>query len=87
LFGPQDFAPGFASVAVISDGLWRRDFGTDPNVLGRTIRLNNDPLLRNECRCRILRRNIGMADIPSRVIDGAAPSWLGSLVLPEVHAA
>src|SRR6204780_4509005 len=24
LYGPQDFAPGFASTAVISDGLWRR---------------------------------------------------------------
>jgi len=43
LFGPQDFAPGFASVAVISDGLWRRAYGADPNVLGRTIRIDNDP--------------------------------------------
>src|SRR5262252_1385876 len=34
LFGPQDFAPGFASVVVISDGLWRRAFGADPNVVG-----------------------------------------------------
>ena len=25
LFGPQDFTPGFAPVAVISDGLWRRN--------------------------------------------------------------
>jgi hypothetical protein len=44
LFGPQDFAPGFAPEAVISDGLWRRAYGADPNVLGRTIRLDNDPL-------------------------------------------
>jgi putative ABC transport system permease protein len=43
LFGPQDFVPGFAPVAVISDGLWRRAYGADPNVLGRTIRLDNDP--------------------------------------------
>src|SRR3954468_14484300 len=43
LFGPQDFAPGFAPEAVISDGLWRRAYGADPNVLGRTIRLDNDP--------------------------------------------
>jgi putative ABC transport system permease protein len=28
---------------VISDSLWRRDFSADPNVLGRTIRLDNDP--------------------------------------------
>jgi predicted permease len=44
LFGPQDFAPGFAPEAVISDGLWRRAYGADPNVLGRTIRIDNDPL-------------------------------------------
>ena len=43
LIGPQDFVPGFAPVAVISDGLWRRSYGADPNVLGRTIRLDNDP--------------------------------------------
>ena len=44
LFGPQDFALGFAPVAVISDGLWRRSYGADPNVLGRTIWLDNDPV-------------------------------------------
>ncbi|MFY9987928.1 MAG: ABC transporter permease, partial [Chthoniobacterales bacterium] len=42
LFGPRDFAPGFAPLAVISDGLWRRAYGADPNVLGRTIRLDGD---------------------------------------------
>jgi putative ABC transport system permease protein len=44
LFGPPDFAPGFATEAVISDGLWRRAYGADPNVLGRTIRIDSDPL-------------------------------------------
>ncbi|HEY2851838.1 MAG TPA: ABC transporter permease [Gemmatimonadaceae bacterium] len=44
LFGPQDFAPGFAPEAVISDGLWRRAYGADPNIVGRIIRLDNDPL-------------------------------------------
>jgi predicted permease len=43
LFGPQDFALGFAPVVVISDGLWRRSYGSDPNVIGRTVRLDNDP--------------------------------------------
>jgi putative ABC transport system permease protein len=43
LFGPQDFAPGFAPLTVISDGLWRRAYGADPNVLGRTIRIDGDP--------------------------------------------
>jgi predicted permease len=44
LFGPQDYAPGFAPLAVISDGLWHRAYGADPNVLGRTIRIDGDPL-------------------------------------------
>jgi predicted permease len=44
LYGPRDFAPGFAAEAVISDGLWRRAYGADPKVLGRTIRIDNDPL-------------------------------------------
>src|SRR5690348_10806662 len=43
LFGPQDFAPGFASEVVISDGLWRRAYGADPNIVGRMLRLDNDP--------------------------------------------
>ncbi|HLJ26280.1 MAG TPA: ABC transporter permease [Candidatus Angelobacter sp.] len=42
LFGPQDFALGFAEAVVISDGLWRRAFGKDPNTLGKRIRLDND---------------------------------------------
>jgi putative ABC transport system permease protein len=43
LYGPQDFAPGFSPNVVISDALWRRDFGADPNVLGSSIRFDGDP--------------------------------------------
>jgi putative ABC transport system permease protein len=43
LFGPQDFALGFAEAAVISDGLWRRSYGGDPNILGKRLRMDNDP--------------------------------------------
>ena len=43
LFSPQDFVPGASTEVVISDGLWRRAYGADPNVVGRTIRLDNDP--------------------------------------------
>jgi predicted permease len=44
LFGPQDFVPGFAYTVVISDGLWHRAYGADPNIVGRTLRLDNDPM-------------------------------------------
>ena len=43
LYGAQDVALGFSPNIVISDALWRRDFGADPNVLGRTIRFDGDP--------------------------------------------
>jgi putative ABC transport system permease protein len=42
VFGPQDRALGFAEGVVISDGLWRRLFGADPNVLGRKVRADSD---------------------------------------------
>jgi putative ABC transport system permease protein len=42
LFDPQDRTPGFTLEVVISNGLWRRAFGADPNILGRSLRLDND---------------------------------------------
>jgi putative ABC transport system permease protein len=35
--------PGFDHVAVLSDAVWRRRFGGDPHVLGRTLILNGEP--------------------------------------------
>lgn len=43
LYGPQDYDPGFSPYAVISDAFWRREFGGDRDVLGRTILLDGDP--------------------------------------------
>jgi len=42
VFGDEDDRPGAAKVALISDGFWRRRFASDPNILGRTITLNNE---------------------------------------------
>ena len=41
-FDPQNHTPGFTGEAVISDGLWKRAFGRDPNILGRGVRLDTD---------------------------------------------
>jgi putative ABC transport system permease protein len=38
---PRDEAAGAHRVAVLSDGLWRRHFGGDPNVIGRRIPLED----------------------------------------------
>lgn len=46
LFGPAD-VPGMhdsARVIVLGDALWRARFGADPRVVGRTIRVNGQPL-------------------------------------------
>ena len=42
VYGPQDATPGFTENVVISDGLWKRQFGGDPHILGRRIRVDND---------------------------------------------
>jgi predicted permease len=41
-FDPGDNTPGFNLEAVISDGLWKRAFGADPHILGKTVRMDND---------------------------------------------
>ncbi len=40
----DEVAPGRPPIIVISDGLWRRDFGADPHILGRTVEINAFPL-------------------------------------------
>lgn len=41
-FPASDHSPGFTGEVVISDGLWKRTFGSDPNILGREIRMDTD---------------------------------------------
>ena len=41
-FNPEDQTPGFTLEVLISDGLWKGAFGGDPNILGRSLRLDND---------------------------------------------
>ncbi|HSF39393.1 MAG TPA: ABC transporter permease [Thermoanaerobaculia bacterium] len=40
MFTAEDDVPGGPWVAVISERMWRRKFGADPGVLGKTLRLN-----------------------------------------------
>jgi predicted permease len=41
-FDPHDATPGFNMEAVISDGLWRREFGADPHIAGKALHLDDD---------------------------------------------
>jgi predicted permease len=41
LLPSDEVAPGRHPVVVLSDGMWRRDFGADPQIVGKTIDVNN----------------------------------------------
>ncbi len=41
-FPADNYTPGYLLEVVISDGLWRRGFGGDPNILSRSVRLDTD---------------------------------------------
>jgi putative ABC transport system permease protein len=43
LFAPSEMAVGAAAVVVLSDRLWRSQFGADPAIVGRTVRLDTVP--------------------------------------------
>lgn len=43
--GPRECSSGStAQVAVLSDGLWKHQFGADPKIVGKTVHLNGLPL-------------------------------------------
>src|SRR5260370_366523 len=41
-FDPNDHSPGLIPEVVISDGLWKRAFGSDPNILSKSVRMDTD---------------------------------------------
>jgi putative ABC transport system permease protein len=41
-FVAEEDHPGHEKVVVISEGLWARRFGSDPNVLGKTLKLDGE---------------------------------------------
>jgi putative ABC transport system permease protein len=43
-FLPGEDQPNSTTVAILSEGLWKRRFGSDRNVIGKTITLNTQPL-------------------------------------------
>ena len=38
----SEWVPGFLDGVVISDGLWKRQFGSDPHIIGRRVRADED---------------------------------------------
>jgi predicted permease len=42
VYTAQDAVPGFLEPVVISNGFWRSNYGSDPRIIGRKMRLDND---------------------------------------------
>lgn len=42
-FLPEDDRPGAPAVVLIGNGVWKNRYGSDPSVVGRTIRVNDVP--------------------------------------------
>ena len=64
-------APNQNRVIVLSDGLWRRRFGADPNVVGQTISLND-----------VAHQIIGVMT-PAATFPRAADAWAPIGFTPE----
>src|SRR5689334_4996974 len=44
IFEPEDGRAGAARVAIISHNFWQERFGGDPNVIGKTLTLSDEPV-------------------------------------------
>jgi predicted permease len=44
LFTPQDAAPNSSTAIIISNGLWHRKFGADPQIIGKPLRIGDESL-------------------------------------------
>ena len=42
-FLPEDGQPGRSNVVVLTYGMWQRRYGSDPNIVGRQISMNQRP--------------------------------------------
>jgi putative ABC transport system permease protein len=44
VFAPEEYEAGKNKVVILSHGLWQRRFGSDPNILGRSLTLDEEPM-------------------------------------------
>jgi predicted permease len=73
-FAPdEDVTPNTHPVAVLSDGLWRRAFGADPGVVGRTVRLDAAPFT-----------VVGIAPPGFRGLSEQADLWTPMMMAPTL---
>jgi putative ABC transport system permease protein len=71
-FLPEEELPNTPDVALISDGLWRRRYGADPNILGKKLLVRGTPAI-----------VIGVLPASFRFPDVKADIWELSTLHPE----
>jgi len=71
-FRQEEDQPGRNKVVILSDRLWRRRFGADPAMLGRSIRINNEP-----------HDVVGIMPAEMDQIGDAAEAWVPVAFTPE----
>ncbi|HSG09523.1 MAG TPA: ABC transporter permease [Longimicrobiales bacterium] len=64
-FTPEEGLPGAEPVTILSDGLWRSNFGADPTIVGQTVDMNG-----------VLRRVVGIMPAGFGHPDRDARLWL-----------
>ena len=93
-FNPDDQTPGFNLEVVISDGLWKRAFGGDPHILGKSVRLDNDlytvvgvmPTGFHDPGATVEQSNIDVWAAAGFAGDPAPPPQRNLRILPEAIA-
>ena len=71
-FRQEEDHPGRNKVVILSDRLWRRRFGADPAMVGRSIRINNEP-----------HDVVGIMPAEMDQIGDAAEAWVPVAFTPE----
>ncbi|HXG65767.1 MAG TPA: ABC transporter permease [Blastocatellia bacterium] len=75
-FSPEEDRPGGPKAVVLSHGLWQRRFGADPNLVGTTILLNDQP----HTVAGIMPPDFNFP--PPIALEGTAPAERADLWLP-----
>ena len=71
-FLPEEELPNAPDVALISDGLWRRKYGADPNIVGKKLNIRGNPTI-----------VIGVLPAGFRFPDVKADIWELTTLRPE----
>ena len=82
-FLPREDEPGSEAVAVISHGLWKRRFGGDPAISGRSIMVDGEPYQVVGVMPESFRFP---TSIPSETVIASGEIWLPVRIPPDLDA-